>query len=119
MAVWGCKLGVARRSELPDGADAPMRTAVERAYRELTGQEPDFCFSGWGEVLDEGELDAVVSSMRIDQPAPERPIEAVLEAARSDLRSMANLGLATTAELLRELEARAEVGGYAGYRPVD
>lgn len=31
----------------------------------------------------------------------------------------ANLGLATTAELLAELQARAEVGGYADYRTVD
>ena len=30
-----------------------------------------------------------------------------------------NLGCATTAELLAELVARAEVGGYAGYRTVD
>lgn len=31
----------------------------------------------------------------------------------------ANLGLATTAEMLAELQARAEVGGYAKYRTVD
>jgi len=30
-----------------------------------------------------------------------------------------NLGMATTAELLAELQARAEVGGYAEYRTVD
>jgi hypothetical protein len=33
----------------------PMRQAVARAYRELTGQEPDFIFSGWGGGLDEYE----------------------------------------------------------------
>lgn len=31
----------------------------------------------------------------------------------------ANLGLASTKELLRELEARADVGGYGDYRTVD
>lgn len=30
-----------------------------------------------------------------------------------------NLGLATTAQLLNELRARAEIGGYANYRTVD
>ncbi|TVM31217.1 hypothetical protein DQK91_19095 [Oceanidesulfovibrio marinus] len=32
-----------------------MREAVADAYRDLTGSEPDFIFSGWGEELTEGE----------------------------------------------------------------
>jgi hypothetical protein len=35
------------------------------------------------------------------------------------MREAANLGLATTAELIEELAARARVGGYAEYRTVD
>lgn len=35
------------------------------------------------------------------------------------MNDKANLGLATTAELLAELSARAETGGYADYRTVD
>jgi hypothetical protein len=32
-----------------------MRRAVERAYRDITGREPDFIFSGWGAQLTESE----------------------------------------------------------------
>lgn len=48
-ATWSCRIGTADRRGLPDGADAPLRKAVERAYFELTGREADFCSSGWGD----------------------------------------------------------------------
>lgn len=51
--IWTCKIGTA--SELPPGADMPMRDAVARAYRELTGRDPEFIFSGWGASLSESE----------------------------------------------------------------
>lgn len=55
MKIWECKIGECDESALPHGADAPMRAAVERAYREITGQDPAFLFSGWGAELDEAE----------------------------------------------------------------
>lgn len=57
MATWSCKIGEADRDKLPDGADSPMRTAVARAYKELTGEEPKFIFSGWGAELTQVEQD--------------------------------------------------------------
>lgn len=53
--IWSCKIGEASPGQVPPGADAPMREAVERAYREITGEDPKFIFSGWGAELDEGE----------------------------------------------------------------
>lgn len=51
--IWECKIGEADLSRLPDGADAPMRNAVQEAYYKLTGKGADFCFSGWaGELTD-------------------------------------------------------------------
>jgi hypothetical protein len=41
-----------------------MRRAVEQAYRELTGEEPRFIFSGWGYELDEIERELVEASPR-------------------------------------------------------
>lgn len=55
MKIWSCKIGEIDEAALPEGADAPMRAAVETAYRELTGYSSVFCFSGWGATLDEGE----------------------------------------------------------------
>lgn len=53
--IWTCKIGEVPSAALPDGADAPMRDAVARAYAAVTGEEPLFIFSGWGGALDESE----------------------------------------------------------------
>jgi hypothetical protein len=45
-----------------------MRQAVEKAYRELTGEDPEFIFSGWGGRLDESER-AVVEDRLPDPEA--------------------------------------------------
>lgn len=50
---WTCVIGEVDRALLPDGSDLPMRKAVQQAYLELTGQQANFCFSGWGYTLDE------------------------------------------------------------------
>ena len=55
MKIWDCKIGEVDEFSLPDGADYPMRRAIEKAYIEITGQEPDFIFSGWGAELTIGE----------------------------------------------------------------
>lgn len=55
MKIWSCKIGECDAALLADGADAPMREAVQRAYREVTGLNNAFCFSGWGAELDEPE----------------------------------------------------------------
>lgn len=55
MKVWSCKIGEIDESMLPDGADQPMRKAVEAAYKELTDSDNQFCFSGWGAELTEAE----------------------------------------------------------------
>ena len=52
--IWECKIG-GLVSDLPSGSDQPMRRAVEKAYRELTGLEPNFTFSGWAAELTKSE----------------------------------------------------------------
>lgn len=59
MKIWDCKIGEVPEELLVDGADHPMRVAVAESYRKLTGQEPNFIFSGWGAKLSEAE-EAVV-----------------------------------------------------------
>jgi hypothetical protein len=53
--IWQCKIGVDFDLKLPPGSDLPMRQAVARAFREITGYDADFNFSGWGAELDEDE----------------------------------------------------------------
>lgn len=63
--VWTCKIG-GPVSFLPPGADLPMRNAVEKAYRELVGEDHQFNFSGWGACLDDGERAVVEDSLPAD-----------------------------------------------------
>ncbi len=55
MRIWNCKIGEVDMKYLPDGADFPMRQAIKAAYREITGQDPQFLFSGWAGQLDDSE----------------------------------------------------------------
>jgi hypothetical protein len=52
--IWFCKIGESEGA-LPYGSDLPMRRAIETAYREITGEAPEFIFSGWGGELSELE----------------------------------------------------------------
>ena len=63
MKIWSCKIGEVNESLLPSGADGPMRDAVAKAYREITGCDPEFIFSGWGAELTEGERAVVENRM--------------------------------------------------------
>lgn len=65
MKIWYCKIGEVDESAVPPGGDAPMRDAVERAFLEVTGQDSQFTFSGWGGELDESER-AVVEDREPD-----------------------------------------------------
>lgn len=59
MKIWECKIGQVDESQVPSGGDAPLREAVEEAYKKLTGDDNIFCFSGWGAQLDGYERDIV------------------------------------------------------------
>ena len=63
--IWRCKIG-GPGYLTGGGNDLPMRQAIARAYREITGFEPEFIFSGWGAELTEPER-AVVEDR---EPAP-------------------------------------------------
>lgn len=58
-AIWSCKVGEADRAKLPHGADLPMRQAVAEAFHEITGEWPEFIFSGWVAELTPGEQSVV------------------------------------------------------------
>jgi hypothetical protein len=56
--IWYCKIGEVDNSKLKDGADLPMRIAIGAAYQKLTGEEPNFIFSGWGAELTDSERES-------------------------------------------------------------
>ena len=53
--IWSCKIGECAEACLLIAADEPMRSAIKVAYKETTGEEPKFIFSGWNSELTEGE----------------------------------------------------------------
>lgn len=73
--VWTCKVG-GKITGLPKGADGPMRRAVQECFSRLSGYEPDFCFSGWGGGLSEGERavvenrPAIMARCTVELPMP-------------------------------------------------
>ena len=95
--VWTCKVG-GTVANLPGGSDLPMRKAVAEAFTELTGQPVEFCFSGWGDDLDESEL-AVVEDRAPDP-------EVIRAALAKRLEALPNPEPPATDEL-RERIARA------------
>lgn len=46
--VWECAIGGRDPVTIPPGGDLPMRRAVERAFREVTGTDAEYTYSGWG-----------------------------------------------------------------------
>ena len=98
--VWTCKVG-GHVLDLPGGSDLPMRKAVAAAFTELTGQPVEFCFSGWGDDLDESEL-AVVE----DRAPDAEVIRAKGLAASQDI-----IASTLTEEYLRYLYIDALAGG--------
>lgn len=101
MKVWSCKIGECDAALLPDGADAPMRAAVESAYRELTGFDAAFNFSGWGAELDESER-AVVENR---EPSEEYHRSWLIQQAAPDLYEALSEIVAAEREAIREWEA--------------
>jgi hypothetical protein len=67
MKIWTCKIGYAAPESVPSGADVPMRNVVSYAFKNVTGHDNSFLFSGWGGTLTESEL-AVVENL---EPAPD------------------------------------------------
>jgi hypothetical protein len=57
--IWTCKIGGVTAVPLRDGADAHMRAAVQRAFAQLTAEDPKFTLSGWGGTLTPDEREAV------------------------------------------------------------
>lgn len=53
--IWECKIGECNYSKLPKGSDTPMRNAIAKEYKKLTGEDPIFIFSGWNAELTEPE----------------------------------------------------------------
>lgn len=62
--VWKCKVGIKGSVNLPFGADFPMRQAIKRAFKEITGVDAEFCFSGWNASLEETEIRVVEDTLR-------------------------------------------------------
>ncbi len=66
-AYWTCTVGPTDRGKLTVAADSPMREAIRRAFLEITGHEPEFLFSGWGQPPSESEQEYIDSHKRRDR----------------------------------------------------
>lgn len=67
MKIWSCKIGEIDEGKLPIGSDLPMRIAVREAYYRVTGEWPEFLFSGWSAELDDIEKQVVERQRAIER----------------------------------------------------
>ena len=63
---WICIIGATNSKNLKDGANVPMRNAVEKAFEETTGHEQEICWSGWGSEKEKVDVINAVWSMGQD-----------------------------------------------------
>lgn len=120
MKIWQCKIGeiqdAALHARYPNGADSPMRHAIRAAYVALTGQEPQFIFSGWAAKLTDGERDCV-NDVPIDESLAIRRLR--LETDAQLLQRLGTDGRKWAAEFKErfgnqsELDEEALVGWFA------
>jgi hypothetical protein len=103
-AVWQCRIGVATRAELPPGSDAPLRDAVEEAFRNLLGREPLATFSGWGEKFTESEWACIENREPRYEESELASLRAVLGQAREALSAYVDHD--STGHVPREYEPR-------------
>jgi hypothetical protein len=101
--IWKCKIG-GECGELRHGADLPMRDAIALAFKEITGREPQFIFSGWGAELTEGER--AVHENR--EASPEYYAKLKLEAAAPELLEALRELLAAELAMFPAFEAGKE-----------
>ena len=65
---WICAIGPTDQNKIPSGSDAPMRMAVENAFKKVTKHDSQELFSGWGN--DEERLRMVNYAWNIDKDNP-------------------------------------------------
>jgi len=77
---WSCEIGSVPFYKVPEGGDSPLRKAVQTAFEGMFPGVESSISSGWG----------IITAALPDRSEPEQ----------------ANMGLASTEELFRELIAR-------------
>jgi len=92
--TWSCEIGVVPESMIPDGGDQPFRHVVRKCWEEMFPDIPYAISSGWGPVT----------------PAlPQHSLPAEWAGAEFNIPSKANLGCATTEDLMTELICRFQL----------
>lgn len=81
--IWTCKIG-GPAIQFQSGADAPMRQAVQAAFKQVTGNDEVFCFSGWGGELTEPERAVVENRLPSDEYEAEWNRRAAVQAAQPE-----------------------------------
>ena len=85
--IWTCKIG-GPAIQFQSGADAPMRQAAQAAFKQVTGNDEAFCFSGWGGELTEPERAVVENRLPSDEHEAEWNRRAALAAQPGSVGDM-------------------------------
>ena len=69
---WNCVIGPAKRSELPHGADFPLRWVVREKFEEMLGRDAAICSSGWGMNEETRSICSRISLLSIMDPSGDK-----------------------------------------------
>jgi hypothetical protein len=69
---WNCVIGPTKRSELPHGADFPLRWVVREKFEEMLGRDAEICSSGWGMDEETKSICSRISLLSITDPSGDK-----------------------------------------------
>ena len=87
--IWTCTIG-GPVGDLPRQPDFTMRRAVFDAFRNLTGVDAEYCFSGWGRGalsrVERAIVDNDPTVDEIDEAEAKKPIDMVLHCPKCGMQ---------------------------------
>ena len=88
---WNCVIGPVKRSELPFGADFPLRWTVREKFEEMIGRDAEICSSGWGMDEETRSVCSSISLLSITDPSGIK-LKKIKEILNAEFLKFPNLG---------------------------
>ena len=88
---WNCVIGPVKRTELPYGADFPLRWGVREKFEEMLGRDAAICSSGWGMDEETRSICSRISLLSITDPSGDK-MRKISEVLDSEFLEFPDLG---------------------------
>ena len=89
---WTCTIGPVQRKEVPNFGDGPLRSAVEKRFIDMFGEQATRCSSGWGLTPEVAEVLSQISMLNSTDPSGET-FRKIVDALNENTERLKKLGL--------------------------